>query len=101
MARCRGASSIIMTDISQSRLDVAQRMGADQIMLVGQGGDSDEALAAKIVSLNGGHQFDASIECSGASASIRLGIFVTPLKFFFLNHKTQIYFFYLGVMYII
>jgi threonine dehydrogenase-like Zn-dependent dehydrogenase len=62
MARCRGASSIIITDISASRLFVAKGMGADHIMLVGKEGEgSEEELACKISSLIGGHQVDATI----------------------------------------
>jgi L-iditol 2-dehydrogenase len=74
-ARAMGASKIIMTDISPSRLEVAAGMGADHTLLIQPGveaGHFATEVAAKL-----GAAPDISIECSGAESSIKLAILAT------------------------
>jgi len=73
-AKAMGASSVLITDISLSRLEVAKSLGADHTLLVGK--DDEQSLASQIGAKLGG-QPDITIECSGAESSIRLGIFAT------------------------
>jgi len=73
-AKAMGASSVLITDISASRLEVAKNLGADHTLLVGK--DDEQTLASQIGSKLGG-QPSITIECSGAESSIRLGIFAT------------------------
>lgn len=73
-AKAMGASSVLITDISASRLEVAKSLGADHTLLVGK--EDAETLAAEIAAKLGS-QADVAIECSGAESSIRLGIFGT------------------------
>ncbi|XP_068210885.1 sorbitol dehydrogenase-like [Palaemon carinicauda] len=73
-AKAMGATKVCITDIAQNRLDVAQQLGADHVLLVNTG--DAEVLAKKIQELMGGMP-DITIECSGAEPSIRLGIFAT------------------------
>ena len=85
MARCRGASSIIITDISASRLSVAKEMGADHVMLVGREGEgSEEVLASKVSSLIGGQQVTATIGSMTYTILLFKCDFI--LKFAFFNY---------------
>ncbi|XP_049871677.1 sorbitol dehydrogenase-like [Pectinophora gossypiella] len=74
-AKAMGASKILITDILQSRLDFAKKMGADETILVTK--DSNEAdLVKKIHELLGSHP-DVSIDASGAQATVRLALLAT------------------------
>nr|CAH0111454.1 unnamed protein product [Daphnia galeata] len=73
-AKAMGASSVIITDISESRLEVAKTLGADHTLLVGQ---EDAETLSKQVAGKLGQPSDVTIECSGAESSIRLAIFGT------------------------
>ncbi|CAG7696145.1 unnamed protein product [Allacma fusca] len=72
VARAMGASKILMTDISASRLEAAKELGADQVLLVEAGVEMSQ-YATEVATLLGGAP-DISIECSGAESSIKLAI---------------------------
>jgi L-iditol 2-dehydrogenase len=61
VARARGATTIVMTDIAPHRLAAARRNGASAALL---------ATAASDL----GADFDAFIDCSGAASAIRTGL---------------------------
>ena len=65
---------LVHSDISESRLAIGKKMGADQIVVV----DSRDAraVAAKIVDAMGAEP-DITIECSGAESSIQSAIYVS------------------------
>ena len=65
---------VVYSDISESRLAIGKKMGADQIVVV----DSRDAraVAAKIVDAMGAEP-DITIECSGAESSIQSAIYVS------------------------
>lgn len=63
-ARALGAGRIIAADISKYRLDAAQRMGADDILI------SDDDLAEKLKKANGGLGADVVIACTAAPQAI-------------------------------
>ena len=67
---------VVYSDISESRLAIGKKMGADQIVVV----DSRDAraVAAKIVDAMGAEP-DITIECSGAESSIQSAIYVSRL----------------------
>lgn len=72
-AKAMGADTIIMTDISQSRLDFAKKMGATHVLM----GDGDaQKLAQKVIDTLGTMP-NISIECSGAESSIQTTFFAT------------------------
>lgn len=73
-AKAMGASTVIITDISESRLEVAKTLGTDHTLLVGQ---NDAETLAQQVAEKLGSLSDVTIECSGAESSIRLAIFGT------------------------
>jgi len=73
-AKAMGASKVVVTDISDSRLKVAKDMGADGTINVAN--KEPKALAAEVTALLE-RAPDASIECSGADSSIQLGIYAT------------------------
>ncbi|GBP58174.1 Sorbitol dehydrogenase [Eumeta japonica] len=74
-ARAMGATDILITDIVQSRLDFARSLGANHTLLVSA--QSDEAeLVMRVHELLGGHP-EVSIDCSGAEATVRLGLLAT------------------------
>ncbi|XP_046966675.1 sorbitol dehydrogenase-like [Vanessa cardui] len=74
-ARAMGASKIIITDLLQSRLDMAKKLGADYTLLVNK--DSNEAdIVRKVHELLGTHP-DISIDASGAQSTVRLALLAT------------------------
>lgn len=74
-AKSMGASNVMITDLVQSRLDVAKSLGANQTLLIEKGVSEDD-LVKKVHSLMDG-QPDKTIDCSGAEATTRLAILAT------------------------
>jgi len=72
-AKAMGADTVIMTDISQSRLDFAKQMGATQVLLA----DNDAQTTAQRVVETLGSMPNISIECSGAESSIQTTFYAT------------------------
>lgn len=62
VAKARGSSRVVVTDVNDHRLAVAHRLGADEIVNVGERGLSSTAPA------------DVLLECSGDPAAIDAGI---------------------------
>ncbi|MEE9200721.1 MAG: zinc-dependent dehydrogenase [Candidatus Brocadiales bacterium] len=60
LARALGAGRIIATDLSDYRLDMARRFGADAVMR------ASEDVPRRVPELNGGRQADVVIVCAGA-----------------------------------
>ncbi|CAB3244957.1 unnamed protein product [Arctia plantaginis] len=74
-AKAMGASKVIITDILQSRLDFAKKMGADHTLLASR--DVSEAdMIKKIHELLDGYP-DVSFDASGAQATVRLAMLAT------------------------
>jgi len=72
-AKAMGADTIVMTDISQSRLDFAKKMGATYVLSA----DNDpQKFAQQIVEILGTMP-NISIECSGAESSIQTTFYAT------------------------
>ncbi|XP_058825319.1 sorbitol dehydrogenase-like [Topomyia yanbarensis] len=74
-AKSMGASKIVITDLLQSRLDVAKELGADETLVVERGASETEVVK-QIHALFGGAP-DKTIDCSGAEATSRLSILAT------------------------
>lgn len=72
-AKAMGADAIIMTDISQSRLDFAKKIGATHVVLAA----NDSQATAKLVTETLGSMPNISIECSGAESSIQATFYAT------------------------
>ncbi|CAF0784808.1 unnamed protein product [Adineta steineri] len=72
-AKAMGADAIIMTDISQSRLDFAKKIGASHVILA----DKDAQKTAEHVIETLGCMPNISIECSGAESSIQTTFYGT------------------------
>ncbi|CAF0742915.1 unnamed protein product [Adineta ricciae] len=72
-AKAMGADTIIMTDISQARLDFAKTVGATYILLA----DNDAQKTAQKVTETLGCMPNISIECSGAESSIQTTFYGT------------------------
>jgi L-iditol 2-dehydrogenase len=72
-AKAMGADTVIMTDISQSRLDFAKKLGATYVVLA----ENDAQATAKKVVETLGAMPNISIECSGAESSIQATFFAT------------------------
>ncbi|KRT82776.1 hypothetical protein AMK59_4469, partial [Oryctes borbonicus] len=74
-AKAFGASTVLITDILQRRLDLAKEMGADHTLLVDKN-VSDEEIIKQVVEKLGG-QPTISMDCSGAEQSVRIAIQAT------------------------
>jgi L-iditol 2-dehydrogenase len=72
-AKAMGADTIIMTDISQSRLDFAKSLGANYIVLA----EGDSQTTAQRIVETLGTQPNISVECSGAESSIQTTFYAT------------------------
>ncbi|GFY59373.1 sorbitol dehydrogenase [Trichonephila inaurata madagascariensis] len=72
--KAMGATKICITDIFQSRLDVAKKIGASYQVCVK---DIDTKAAVEQIKFHLGGPPDITIECSGAEPSIRLAMLVT------------------------
>lgn len=75
-AKALGASKVIMTDILEHKLEVAEEMGADGSVLIKKGDSLEETSAAIQRQLNG-VQPNITIDCSGMEATIQLGMLAT------------------------
>ncbi|XP_024941339.1 sorbitol dehydrogenase isoform X2 [Cephus cinctus] len=75
VAKAMGACKVVITDLLQSRLDVAKELGADATFLI-EKGMSEEDNIKKIHELFG-EAPNRTIDASGAQASIRLAILGT------------------------
>jgi len=75
-AKAMGATEVVITDITQNRLDVAKSLGADHIYKVEMGAKAED-MAEDVKKLLGGDGSHVTIECSGVESSIRFGIFST------------------------
>ena len=67
LARARGAERIIATDISEFRLNAANKFGADAVI------HGSEDVPAKLIELNDGRLADRVIVCAGALAAAQQG----------------------------
>ncbi|XP_063865260.1 sorbitol dehydrogenase-like isoform X1 [Scylla paramamosain] len=74
VAKALGATNILITDIKDSRLAMAKRMGADHTLLVTS---EDTQCQVQQVQQIMGCQPDITMECSGTKAGLSLGIYVT------------------------
>ena len=68
LAKAKGASRVIATDITDFRLDAAKKAGADAVI------DGREDVPAKVKELNGGRLVDAVIVSTGAVPAIQQGL---------------------------
>ncbi|XP_020706399.2 sorbitol dehydrogenase-like [Athalia rosae] len=75
VAKSLGATRIVITDLVQSRLDVAKELGADKTLLVDR--NDDEPTLVKKVHALFGDEPDITIDASGAEASTRLAVLAT------------------------
>ncbi|XP_018339709.1 PREDICTED: sorbitol dehydrogenase-like [Trachymyrmex septentrionalis] len=75
VAKAMGAKKIVITDILQSRLNIAKKLGADVTYLV-QKDRSEEDTVADIHAIFEGEP-NRTIDASGAQSSIRLAILAT------------------------
>lgn len=74
-AKEMGASKVIITDLVQSRLDVAKELGADFTLVIPK--DAKEAELVKSVHSMLGGEPNKTVDCSGAEATNRLGLMAT------------------------
>ncbi|KAL7036374.1 hypothetical protein ACKWTF_008789 [Chironomus riparius] len=74
-AKEMGASKVIITDLLQSRLDVAKELGADYTYVIPKDVTEDELV--KKIHETLGNAPNKSIDCSGAEATNRLGLQAT------------------------
>ncbi|KAL4717065.1 hypothetical protein ACJJTC_016952 [Scirpophaga incertulas] len=73
-ARAQGASSVLLADIKQSRLDFAQKMGLETLLM--REGEEEASLVQRVHAALGTHP-DVSIDASGANAAVRLCMLAT------------------------
>eukprot|EP00186_Timspurckia_oligopyrenoides_P002466 CAMPEP_0182444932 /NCGR_PEP_ID=MMETSP1172-20130603/3226_1 /TAXON_ID=708627 /ORGANISM="Timspurckia oligopyrenoides, Strain CCMP3278" /LENGTH=363 /DNA_ID=CAMNT_0024640601 /DNA_START=85 /DNA_END=1176 /DNA_ORIENTATION=+ len=79
-AKASGASFVIVTDISEQRLETARKLGADACISVGKLSAVEVSkLVCEELMKHGlsGDGVDATVECSGASESVRSAIAAT------------------------
>lgn len=74
-AKEMGATKVVITDLLQSRLDVAKELGADFTLQITKE-DTESDIVAKIKTLLAGEP-NKSIDCSGTEATNRLGLMAT------------------------
>ncbi|XP_029158154.1 sorbitol dehydrogenase-like [Nylanderia fulva] len=75
VAKAMGANKIVLTDIVESRLKIAKKLGADDTYLL-QKDKSEKDVVADIHAIFGDEP-DRTIDASGVQASIRLAILAT------------------------
>ncbi|XP_023579838.1 sorbitol dehydrogenase [Octodon degus] len=74
VAKAMGASAVVVTDLSASRLSKAKEVGADFVLQISQ--ESPQEIARKVEELLGCKP-EATIECTGAESAIQAGIYVS------------------------
>ncbi|XP_076465597.1 sorbitol dehydrogenase-like [Babylonia areolata] len=74
VAKARGASKVVITDLDEKRLEFARQMGADHVIPVKS---KDPKVTVTQVEEVLGEGADITIECSGAPPSIRTAIYAT------------------------
>ncbi|EDW81796.1 uncharacterized protein Dwil_GK12254 [Drosophila willistoni] len=74
-AQSMGASEILITDLVQSRLDVAKELGATHTLLLTKEQSAEDTV--KLVTQKMSAQPDVTIDCCGAESSVRLAILAT------------------------
>nr|XP_023650806.1 sorbitol dehydrogenase [Paramormyrops kingsleyae] len=74
-AKAMGAAQVVISDLSEKRLEMAKELGADFSVTV-QREDSSRDLAKKVESLLG-EQPHVAIECTGVEASAQVAIYVS------------------------
>lgn len=75
LARAAGAAPLVITDISQSRLDFAKKVVPGIRTVLVERGVSSEAVADKIVEALGGEKARVAIECTGVESSLATAIY--------------------------
>ncbi|CAG2107034.1 unnamed protein product [Medioppia subpectinata] len=75
VAKALGADQVIVTDINEKRLKLAQSVGADHTVLITK--DTEETKLVKEITETLGQMPDITIECSGAPSSTRLALLAT------------------------
>ncbi|MCQ2414555.1 MAG: alcohol dehydrogenase catalytic domain-containing protein [Lachnospiraceae bacterium] len=68
--KCRGAKHVIVSDMSRIRLDLAGKMGADDVIDPSSCGDFEKAVAEK----TGGKMCDISVEAVGISPTAQSAV---------------------------
>jgi len=74
-AKAMGACVVTATDVDQSRLDMAKKIGADHVILV-KPGVTPRSIADEIVRAMG-KRADVTLECSGVESSLQTALFAT------------------------
>jgi L-iditol 2-dehydrogenase len=78
VARARGVTTIVVSDIAPDRLAAAERSGATGTVLAGAAGDGDGDGGVDSggdgTASGPGREFDAFIDCSGAASAITAGL---------------------------
>eukprot|EP00126_Sphaerothecum_destruens_P006798 Sdes_comp19533_c0_seq2m11125 len=77
VAKASGASTVIMTDLDEKRLEMAKRLGAHQTIKVETSDGKIMASKIKESLSKDRQQVNITIECSGAEASIHTAIHAT------------------------
>ena len=70
VARTSGAATIIASDVSEYRLELAKQVGVDHVLNVGT--ETPEAVAEAIREITAGEGVDASLEMSGNPGALHL-----------------------------
>lgn len=71
--RVAGCGNIFVTDIDAGRLEMANRLGAIEIIQAGPSTSSEE-IAARVRELTGGHGVDLVLEAVGTATTVRTAI---------------------------
>jgi len=69
VARAAGASSVFAVDVNPAKLDLARRLGADDVFLA-----TDGEYVERVLARNGGEGVDVLLEMSGSGAAIDAGL---------------------------
>lgn len=75
VAKSMGASKIVITDLFESRLEMAKQIGADDVIKIDRSMTPKQV--ANIAAEKLGSMPDRTIECTGAESAIQTGIYAT------------------------
>uniref|UniRef100_A0A8C6SAU0 Sorbitol dehydrogenase n=1 Tax=Neogobius melanostomus TaxID=47308 RepID=A0A8C6SAU0_9GOBI len=75
VAKAMGASKVVITDLSQERLSMAKKLGADYAVTITKG-NAPQALAKNVADMLGAPP-QITIECTGVESSIQTAIYAT------------------------